>query len=72
MTKQIWCTNSLDLNSIEDMWKIVKDFLRHCCRPKNNEDMIQIIQSTYNTISLEQLQTLIRNIPKHASKYFKM
>jgi transposase len=64
MAKLIWPANSPDLNPIETLWKIVKDLLRHCPRPKNKEEMAQTIQSTWDTISLEQLQTLIlRTMP---------
>ena len=63
MAKLIWPANSPDLNPIENLWKIVKDLLRHRPRPRNKEEMAQTIQSTWDTISLEQLQTLIRTMP---------
>ena len=41
MAKIIWPTNSLDLNSIENLYKVVKDLLQHCPTPKNKEGMAQ-------------------------------
>jgi hypothetical protein len=56
-------TKSPDFTLIENLWKIVKDLLQHHPRPKNKEKMAQPIQSTWDTISLEQLQSLIRTMP---------
>jgi hypothetical protein len=56
-------TNSPDLTLIENLWKTVKDLLQHHPRLKTKEKMAQPIQSTWDTISLEQLQSLIRTVP---------
>ena len=41
--KMNWPPNSWDLNPIENMWKIVKDLLRHNNRLKNKTKMIELI-----------------------------
>jgi hypothetical protein len=51
------------LNPIENLWKIVKGLLQHHPNPENKEEMAQTIQSTWDTIYLEQLKTLIRATP---------
>ena len=33
--KLVWLTNLLDLNPIENVWKILKDCEQKKCRPKN-------------------------------------
>jgi hypothetical protein len=63
MAKLIWRANSPNLNPIQNLWKIVKDLLQHRLRPKIKEEMEKPIQSTWYTISLEQLQTLIITMP---------
>ena len=37
LAKLVWLANSPNLNPIENLWKIVKDLLRHHPRPKNKE-----------------------------------
>jgi hypothetical protein len=39
----------------------VKDLLQHHSRPKNKEEMIQIMQGVWEQVSLEQLKRLISN-----------
>ena len=55
LAKLIWPAHFPYLNPIEILWNIVKDLLPHHPRPKNEEKMAQPIQSTWDTISLEQL-----------------
>ena len=59
MKKLVWPTNSLDLNPIENLWKIIKDLLHHYNMPKNKQELIELIQQIWNEISLEQLKRLI-------------
>jgi hypothetical protein len=40
-----WLPNSLDLNPIENLWKPVKDLLRHHNRPRNKQEMMQTIEA---------------------------
>jgi hypothetical protein len=63
LAKLIWPANSPNLNPLENLWKIVKDLLGQHPRPKNKQEMAPTIQSTWDTMSLEELQTLIRTMP---------
>ena len=59
-----WPPNSLDLNPIENLWKLVKDLLRHHNRPRNKQEMMQTIEAIWNEVSMEQLQNLIASMPR--------
>ena len=61
--KMNWPPNLLDLNPTENLWKIIKDLLRHHSRPKSKDKMIQIIQEVWAQVSQEQLQRLFLNMP---------
>ena len=63
MKKLVWPANSLDPNPIENLWKIVKDLLRHHNMPKNKQEMIQLIKQVWDEVSLHQLRHLIANMP---------
>ena len=63
MKKLVWPPNSAHLNPIENLWKIVKDLLRHHNMPKSKLEMIQLIQKVWDKVSLEQLRQLISNMP---------
>ena len=63
MKKLVWPANSLDLNPIENLWKIVKDLLRYHNMPKNKQEMIQLIKQVWDEVSLHQLRRLIANMP---------
>ena len=43
MKKLIWPPNSPNLNSIQNLWNIIKNMLCHHNRPKNKQEMIQTI-----------------------------
>ena len=62
--KMEWPPNSPDLNPIENLWKLVKDLLRHHNRPRNKQEMMQTIEAVWNEVSMEKLQTLIASMPK--------
>ena len=62
MKKLVWPVNSLDLNPIENLWKIVKDLLRHHNIPKSKQEMIQLIKQVWDEVSLHQLRCLIANM----------
>ena len=63
MKKLVWLVNSPDLNPIENLWKILKDLLRHHNMPKNKQEMIQLIKQVWDEVSLHQLRRLIANMP---------
>ena len=60
--KMNWPPNLLDLNPIENLWKIVKDLLRDNNKPKNKVEMIKLIQMVWSQVSHEQLQKLISSM----------
>nr|PNR28760.1 hypothetical protein PHYPA_029353 [Physcomitrium patens] len=61
--KLFWPANSPDLNPIENVWMVVKDLLKHHSRPNSKLEMIEKIQSVWDTISIEWLRTLISTMP---------
>ena len=60
--KLVWPPNSPDLNPIENLWKILKDLLRHHNMSRNKLELIEIIQKVWNETSLEQLKQLISSM----------
>jgi len=58
-----WPANSSDLNPIGNVWMVVKDLLKHHIRPDSKLEIIEKIQSVWNTISIEWLCTLISIVP---------
>jgi hypothetical protein len=59
-----WPPNSPDLNPIENLWKLVKDLLRHHNRPRNKQEMMQTNEAVWNEVFMEQLQYLIASMPR--------
>jgi hypothetical protein len=59
-----WHPNSLDLNPVEKLWKLVKDLLHHHNQPRNKQKMMQTIKAVWNEVSMEQLQHLIASMPR--------
>ena len=59
-----WPPNSPDLNPIENLWKLVKNLLRHHNRPRNKQEMVQTIEAVWNEVSMDQLQKLIASMPR--------
>jgi hypothetical protein len=63
MKKLDWPPYSPDLNPIENMWKILKDWLCYHTMPKNKKELIECVQQVWNEVPLEQLQRLISTMP---------
>lgn len=58
-----WPPNSPDLNPIENVWRIVKDKLRHYDRPRSSQEMIQTVTTVWNEVSEDELFRLISSMP---------
>lgn len=63
MKKLNWLANSPDLNSIENLWKIVKDGVQNTSRPHNKEELVESLDRIWEEIPLEIFQTLIASMP---------
>ena len=64
IAKLQWPPNSPDLNPIENLWKTMKDLLRHHKKPSNKQEMMDTIKAVWEEVSLEQLQNLIESMLK--------
>ncbi len=58
-----WPANSPDLNSIENLWGIVKRKMRDT-RPNNADDLKAAIKATWASITPEQCHRLITSMPR--------
>ncbi len=58
-----WPANSPDLNSIENLWGIVKRKMRDT-RPNNADDLKAAIKATWVSITPEQCHGLIASTPR--------
>ncbi len=58
-----WPANSPDLNSIENLWGIVKRKMRYA-RPNNAEELKATIRATWALITPEQCHRLIDSMPR--------
>ncbi len=58
-----WPANSPDLNTIENLWGIVKRKMRDT-RPNNADDLKAAIKATWAFITLEQCHRLIAFMPR--------
>ena len=54
-----WPTNSPDLNSIENVWKMLKDSINKGSRLNYKKDLVARIHLTWKEFSTETLEVLI-------------
>jgi transposase len=59
-----WLAQSLDMNPIENVWKLLKDVVQKRGRPKNQEDMWLAVESELKAISQSKLEALATTMPQ--------
>jgi hypothetical protein len=57
-----WPANSLDLNPIENVWKMLKDSINKGSRPNYKKDLVARIHLAWEEISIETLEVLIASM----------
>ena len=61
--KITWLANSPDLNPIENVWMILKDFVQKETRLNNKDKLIKSIERAWEAISMETLEILSTSMP---------
>jgi hypothetical protein len=59
MKKLAWPANSLDLNPIENLRKILKDHIQNESISKNKEELVELLQRAWKWVSIDMLDVLI-------------
>lgn len=59
-----------DLNPIENLWAIVKRDLKDK-NPRNNDELLQLVQQSWENISLQICQRLIQSLMKRLYNFVK-
>lgn len=67
-----WCSQSPDMNPIENAWKHLKDRLvEHLPKPSNLDDVFDIIKEEWSKIPLSYFQKLIEGMPRRVDALYK-
>ena len=62
MKKLQWPANSLDLNPIENLWKILKDAIQKESLPRNRDELVKTLQRVWEEVSLQIINVLIASM----------
>lgn len=65
-----WPAQSPDLNPIENLWGDIKEAVAKA-RPKNNNELWQIVQTSWQAISKERCQNLVDSMPRRCNAVIK-
>ena len=57
-----WHANSPDLDSIENMRKVVKDLIQNQTLPRNKKELVKTIQWAWKDMSQETIDVLVANM----------
>lgn len=71
LVKLEWPANSPDLNPIENVWRLLKDEVQCCNRPKNVEQMKIALEAAWQGISAEKLESLVSSMPERIKAVLK-
>jgi hypothetical protein len=62
--KIVWPPNPPDLNSIENLWKMLKEAVQKKCRPKNQIEMWVAMEAEWKAIPQSKLESLAASMPE--------
>jgi hypothetical protein len=62
-SKNVWPGNSPDLNPIEHLWNYLQHSVFLEPRPRNRDDLVSRLQTTWKSVTAQQTERLIYSFP---------